>query len=417
DGATSSEQNPVHLYTSPGSYTVTLTAAGPCGSDTKSEVVPVLVFNRTFGGAGSDEALSVKATSDGGYIVAGYKTNCAGNTDALLIKTDASGDASAGHGWQKTLGGAGNDVLCSVLQTRDGGYVAAGYTYVANELTRCGGNYHGWLVKTDPNGVVTWALTLDGSGQDSISSVFQTSDGGYILAGTTQPEGGSPHAWLVKADPGGSKVWEKNFTNLGNDEALCVLQTPDSGYIVACNTTDGTSHDVWLIKTDIDGAITWDKTMSGAGLSFASSLQQTLDGGYIVAGSFFSCATCSSDALLIKTDANGDTQDGKGWIRTYDAGGSDHTNSVGKTLDGGYILAGSTFRDTVDACLIKVDADGTMIWDKLMGGDGDDVFCAVEQTPDGGYILAGYTSSYGAGKKDVWLIKTDANGTAPSTQQ
>jgi predicted secreted protein len=404
---------------------VTLTVAGSCGSNTKKLSIDASVFNRTFGGTGNDAALSVQPTSDGGYILAGYRTNCSNNHDVLLIKTDAGGDASAGHGWQKTFGGTGDDMACSVQQTRDGGYIVAGYTSGSitfgstnDPIVGCVGSYHALLIKTDAVGTAIWGITLGSTGQDKVYSVRQTDDGGYILAGTTKNAAGGYDAWLVKVSAGGTETWEKTYNGLGDDAAYSVVQTTDGGYMLVCSTTDGIIHDLWMIKTDGDGNLIWDKTFSSTDSEWPPSMQQTADGGYILAGSTYSADGIHIDALLIKTDANGDTGSGKGWTKTFTVSGYDYADSVQQTSDGGYILAGATYSNdpaNTDAYLIKTDADGNQVWDKIFGGSGDDAAFCVRQTPDNGYIMAGYTSSYGAGGYDVWIIKTDANGDAPLT--
>jgi hypothetical protein len=156
-------------------------------------------------------------------------------------------------------------------------------------------------------------------------------------------------------------------------------------------------------------AISFAKTYGGAYLDVAYPVQQTSDGGYIVAGFTVSFGAGWADIFLIKTYVNGNVQ----WAKTYGGTGDDVAFSVQQTSDGGYIVAGETrsfgagYRDIF---LIKTDASGNLQWAKTYGGTYWDVAYSVQQTSDGGYIVAGYTESFGAGYGDIFLIKTDANG-------
>ena len=304
-------------------------------------------------------------------------------------------------GWNKTYGGSDFEQAFSVEQTSDGGYIIAGYgpSYVTN-------SYDFWLVKTDASGNQQWNKTYGGSGSDGAFSVQQTSDGGYIIAGHTTSFGaGSYDFWLVKTDASGNQQWNKTYGGSGSDEAFSVQQTSDGGYIVAGYTSSfgAGSYDFWLVKTDGSGNQEWNKTYGGSGSDGARSVEQTSDGGYIIAG-FGPYGAGGCHLWLVKTDASGNRQ----WDKTYGGGGSDGAYSVEQTSDGGYIIAGYTTSYAAGYCafwLVKTDASGNQQWDKAYGGSGDDEAFSVQQTSDGGYIIAGYTSSYGAGSYDFWLIK------------
>jgi hypothetical protein len=361
-----------------------------------------VTFAKTYGGTSDDRASSVQRTSDGGYIVAGRTYSFGeGSWDILLIKTNENGDRV----WSKTYGGTDEDRASSVQQTTDGGYIVAGETWSFGE-----GSSDIFLIKTDENGNVQWAKTYGGTSWDEASSVQQTSDGGYIVAGITLSFGaGSWDIFLIKTDANGNIIWAKTYGGTGNDLASSVQQTSDGGYIVAGYTDSfGVSGDIFLIKTDAYGNIIWAKTYGGTDYDGASSIQQTSDGGYIVAGTTLSFGEGVYDIFLIKTDANGNVQ----WAKTYGGTEYDLASSVQQTSDGGYIVAGWTysFLGGVGIFLIKTDENGDVQWAKTYRGTGWDEASSVQQTSDGGYIVAGYTNSFGAGWDDIFLIKTDENG-------
>ena len=205
---------------------------------------------------------------------------------------------------------------------------------------------------------------------------------------------GSCDFWLVKTDSNGNKQWDKTFGGTGYDTANSVQQTSDGGYIIAGNR---------LVKADSNGNEQWNKTIGGR------YIQQTADSGYILAGNTRSYGAGKSDFWLVKTDSCGNEQ----WNKTFGGSGEDEAWSVQRTNDGGYIITGETKSYGAgygDVWLIKTDSLGNKQWNKTFGGDKCDRGNSVQQASDGGYIIAGYTKSYGAGKEDVWLIKTDSLG-------
>lgn len=318
----------------------------------KTDVNGIQLWKKAFGGASFDDVNSVQRTSDGGYILAGKTWSYgAGSADAWLVKTDVNGNEQ----WNRTFGGASSDSATSVLQASDGGYIFAGYT---NSFGA--GSSDGYLVKTDASGRMLWSMPVGGAGYDNLNSIQKTNDGGYILSGSTDSyEGIYINAWLIKIDANGNQQWSKTFPGIdGNTYARSVQQTTDGGYIFAGSIDMSLNargmFDAWLVKTDASGNKLWDKKF---GVSQHEdefmSVQQTSEGGYILAGYTMSYGSGGQDAWLIKTDANGNQQ----WMKTFGGADSDESYSVRQISDGSYILAGRTYSfgaGNGDAWLIKV---------------------------------------------------------------
>ncbi len=363
----------------------------------------IITFERTYGGADSDQGNAVQQTSDSGYIIAGSTRSFgAGEYDVYLIKTDSLGDTL----WTKTYGGSNWDKGQSVQQTLDGGYVIAGWTQSFGA-----GVSDVYLIKTDASGDTVWTNVYGGPNSDEGFSVQQTSDGGYIIVGRTTSYGaGDIDVYLIKTDSSGDTLWTKTYGGTFADQGICVQETSDEGYIIT--GVDGSfgagGGDVYLIKTDSLGDSLWTKWYGGGDSDRGYFVRETQDMGYIITGETSSYGAGGIDVYLIKTDASGDTI----WTQTYGGSNSEAGLSVQEIQDG-YIIAGrsnSFGAGELDVYMIKTDSIGDTVWTRTYGGATYDWGFSVQQALDGGYILTGYTQSFGAGSDDVYLIKTNQNG-------
>lgn len=228
-----------------------------------------------------------------------------------------------------------------------------------------------------------WSKTYGGSKNEKAYSVRQTSDGGYIIAGSTYSFGaGKDDFYLVKTDSQGMKEWSKSYGGAYSDLALSVQQTSDSGYIIAGYTESFGAGDIdfYLVKTDSQGMEEWSRTYGGGVRSWAYSIQQTSDGGYIVAGTTYGPWPYRENLYLVKTDSQG----GEKWSKIYT---EYEFCSVQQTFDGGYIVAG--YRGIV-SYLTKVDSQGRIEWTTdYRKPYGRLLLKSIQQASDGGYILVG----------------------------
>lgn len=351
-------------------------------------------WQKTYGGSRQDFADSVQQTTDGGYIIAGYSESNDGdatfnhgsynNGDFWVIKINALGVIQ----WQKSLGGIQSERSYSIIQTIDGNYVVTGHS--SSNDGDVSGN-HGYnvtnksdvlVIKLDTLGNILWSKSLGGTQDDRAYSIKQTTDGGFVLCGSS----------------------------LSNDGDVSI----NKGY-----------DDAWIVKLSSIGSIEWQKTYGGSKSDYTKSISQTNDGGFIVVGS-----TKSIDGDLVNVN-NLDPDDNHVWVlklnsigdiqwqKVYGRTSTAEGNDILQSTDGGYIFVANsyTYTDPIqykgsnDTWIVKINDTGTLEWQKVIGGSGSDMMASIQQTTDGNYIMAGYTFSNDGdinnnhGSADGWIVK------------
>jgi len=361
------------------------------------------MWSRTYGN-GKEGTPSLVETSDGGFAIAGTTGSLgAGGNDFWLIKTDSHGNME----WNQTYGGAEHESAEKVIVTSDGGFALVGGTYSFGA-----GREDFWLVKTDSYGNMEWNQTYGGPGSDFVRSLIETSDGGYAIGGARARNSFDSDSWLVKTDNYGNMQWNRTYSDLPLNYCSDLVETSDGGYLLAGTT--GRRYfeaNMWIIKTDEHGNMEWNQTYGGGEDTEARSLVKTSDGGYAIAG-IIKDSFGHYDFWLVKTDGSGNMR----WNQTYGGAGTETAHSLVVTSDGGYALAGVTYggignQSYIDALMVKTDADGNKIWNQTYGGTGDQYIFSLVETSDGTFALAGFISY--AGTIDLWLIKTDKYGYIP----
>jgi hypothetical protein len=307
------------------------------------------IWSRIWGGSAEDVGYFVQETKDGGFIVTGSTKSFAMGEELLwLVKTDGNGNLS----WDKTFGGfvsSSGDGGWSVNETDDGGYITAGYT-----RSKGSGRKDLWLLKTDAEGSRIWDKTFGGREDDVGMSVLQSRDGGYIAAGRTASYGkGGDDIWLLKTNSQGDEQWNATFGGKQDDAGFQVVELGDSYALVGRTESGLDKKKIILIKVDPHGQKLWEKTYKG---SSASSLQSTKDGGFIIAGRIDNKKT-GRDALIIKTDSKGSEE----WSMTLGGSLDDIGTFAIQSRDGSYTMAGITGsygQGREDAWLVKIQ-EGT----------------------------------------------------------
>jgi hypothetical protein len=318
--------------------------------------------------------------------------------------------------FERTYGSIDDDMGYSLCRTSDGGFVISGFT--TNLYTTV---WEPYVIKINQNGDTLWSREPVFSTQSSAAlSVIETMDLGIVVAGYYY-QNSAYAGFLVKYDAQGDTLWTKTYPLSSKSEQFyCVRQTADSGFILSGtqNNNSGTTMDSYpmLVRTDKNGNFLWRKTYGTFGYHSGYGVDIASDGGFVLCG-VWNPPGENEDAWLIKTNAQGTLQ----WDKKI--GGSNSLElvfCVRRTPDNGYILCGNYFAGLVgisaDLYLVKTDVNGAVLWSKRYGGSDDDRGSWAEPTPDGGFIACGSTGGFPANNKDLYLVKTNASGDTLWTQ-
>ena len=252
-----------------------------------------------------------------------------------------------------------------------------------------------------------------GNGYDVAYDLKQTLDSGYIVAGSTSSYGfGNTDMYLAKLNKMGEIVFQKTFGDYNNETAKSVIQLMDSSYVMLgyTNSFGMGGYDTYLVKVDKLGQLVWQKNYGGVDWDFGYSLKQTLDGGFIIAGTTYSFGRGNADGYVIKTDASGNVQ----WTKTFGGMMDDEFKSVVQTSDGGYALTGysKSYSDPTygDMWVFKINALGDSTWCKFYGGAKEDFGNCIIQHPNGDFLIAGAKQSTTTNFLEAFALRINSSG-------
>jgi len=413
---------------------------------------PNIEWQKCLGGTGSDDHPYLTKTSDGGFVSVsmtssndGDVVGNHGSNDFWLIKFNSEGATE----WKKTYGGTKSDAPSEIIQTPDGGYLMVGNSLSNNgDVSINRGQNDFWVVKTDGSGNLQWQKTYGGGSIDAADAVISTSEGGYLVAGTTQSQngnvtgfhGGVTDAWVIKISPIGNLEWQKCYGGTGNESFRDIIIPAEGGFILVGSTssTDGDvignhgSIDFWMVKIGNSGLLEWQKCFGGSQMESAYEIHKINQNGFIIVGSTESNngdvngGHGNYDAWIIKLDNNSNFL----WKTCFGGSQIDYGTSLKHTLDGGFIVSGiSNSTDGnltlnnggMDVWVLKLDSVGNLEWQKSFGGSSQEDSYSIIQTNDGGYVFGAKSLSSDGdlltnqGIYDQWLVKLSPTITeAPS---
>jgi len=390
----------------------------------------------------------------GGYSVSppgGNKTSADfGAEDFWVIRMDASGNKL----WDLSFGGTGVERLESLVVTSDGGLALGGWSnsdISGNKTTPNIFFIDFWIIRLDSAGAKLWERTFGGVGADILRTIQQTPDGGFIVGGQStsslpfaDPGLGLEDFLLVRLDGEGNPLWWRFFGGPSPEIYTTLVQTPDGGFLLGGGsasaqgpTKDSPSFgwmDGWIVRVDANGNKLWDRSFGGSGGDVIGGIELTPDGGFLLVGT--SVSPADGNKTIGNFDTNGATADG--WVIRVDSAGNklwemalggtadDSLTTVKRTSDGGFIIGGGSDSpisgnktspyhggNGLDYWVVRLDAAGNKLWDQTFGGSDFEYFGDVNQTADGGYLLGGGSMSLVDGNKtepsfgfaDFWVLK------------
>ncbi|PSR53313.1 hypothetical protein AHMF7605_07105 [Adhaeribacter arboris] len=379
----------------------------------------------------------------------------------LLTIYLARGAYAQSKEWDQTYGGVitntstqtyGSSYLQSVITTNNG-YLLGGRSNssMGNDKTQGRrGSYDFWLVSTNTRGNKLWDKRYGGSGEENLQVVVNTSDGGYVLGGTsssgfsgdvTQAGRGGQDFWIIKINADGTKLWDQRYGGSGNDVLKALVATPGGGFILGGYSNSGLNgdktqasrggNDYWILKIDEDGNKIWDKRFGGSGNDVFKSLVITPDGHYLLAGSSSSgvggdksepvWGGAQADYWVVKINSTGN----KIWDKRFGGKSSDDLEALVATADGSYLLGGLSYSfpegDKTDTqgwfevgigeyWLVKIDSNGNKILDKVLNGTSH-VVTSLIPTSDGGFLAGGGNPTDETNDvDDYWVAKVNSSG-------
>ncbi|NQU05186.1 MAG: carboxypeptidase regulatory-like domain-containing protein, partial [Calditrichaeota bacterium] len=359
---------------------------------------PEVIWSQAYGGGGTDQGLAIIQAENGEIVVSGNETSFGGGgTDGWLLILDLDGEEV----WSAYGGGRGYDRFYGVLEI-DGGFVVSGY-----QGSFGAGQFDFWLLQIDDEGEGVWARAFGGIQHDRGYKLIQTENGGYVFVGGTDSFGeGGGDGWVVATDDEGREDWTQTFGGNGADVLSDICHADEDNIMVVgrTNSEGEGGNDIFLFKINAEGDEIWSRTYGGEEDEQCQSIIRTNDDCYVMAGSTVSFGENGSDLWLLKVNEDGEEI----WSRTFDNAANDLCRSVIQTIDGGYLLVGQNNLHTdarCDAWIVRADEDGEEMWSETYGGDQADVGVDVVQLEDGGYAMTGWTSSFDLGGLDVWVMR------------
>jgi len=407
-----------------------------CSKDTNAPIVQnsevEIEHIKTLGGSKNESAQAVTKTTDGGYAILGYTQSKDGDItnksnesyDYWVIKYDATNQLQ----WQKTYGGSGDDRGADLVQTSDGGYAVIGKSKSNDfDVSENAGFDDFWITKLTENGAISWEKTYGFAGSDTPNSIIQTNDNGFLLTGVldvsasngqgnrqttmSQRHAGGDY-WVIKLNANGEREWSNYYGGSFTDTAYDAIQTEDDDYIIAgssdsndvdiSNTNGG--YDYWVIKISSTGSLIWEKSFGGSEIDEARAICQTSDGNYLIVGDTrsddldVSQTNGAADLWLIKITPEGTLL----WEKTMGGTNFDVGRSISKTQDNGFLISGSsrsndgnltTNKGQNDAWVLKIDRAGDLEWQKSIGGSETDFFNAVVELNNQTIVAVGDSNS------------------------
>jgi hypothetical protein len=365
-----------------------------------------IIWSKTYGKDKNEEGYYILSIEDEGCIVLGYTNSYSTKSqDILVMKIDKDGNKE----WEKNYGGHGYEYGKAIIKVDDG-YIIVG---TSNSYGQFFYDYNAWLIKIDFTGNILWNKTYGESEEDGINTLVQTKEGDYVVAGYTYSYSENDgDLWIFKVNETGDLIWTSIFGGSDFDDGRAIVETND-GFVIAGETNsysknDGYS-DAWLLKIDKTGNHIWNHTYDGFDYNDLFNQIIPSDNGFIMVGNSLNKIESQlydeyySNGFIVLTDDSGNLI----YERILEEENETGISSIVKTEDGylitGYI--GEYGTGEGDILLEEIDKSINRKWMKVYGGDYGDAGIWTARGVENNYFITGYKDVEGTGFTDLWVMK------------
>ena len=394
------------------------------------EIDANVYFIETIGGSKNDAFNAITKTIDGGYIAAGYTQS---NDGDIISKTNISFDFLVSKfssenilEWQKHFGGSKDDKALDIIQTLGGDFIISGSSESSDlDVSENAGSKDFWLVKLSNNGILLWEKSFGFLGEDYGTTLLETKDGGFLITGVldvsaSNGQGNAKstitnHAggdyWVLKTNNLGAIEWSRYFGGSFTEIPLGIVETDNHNYIIVGSSdsndfnisNNNGSYDFWMTKIATDGSLLLEKTFGGSEIDEASAIIAANDGSFIIVGNTRSADkdvsknNGAADIWILKVSAEGNLI----WEKTIGGSSFEVAKAIYKTQDNGFLIAGSSRsldngfqnKGQNDALILKINENGNLLWQKTFGGSEIDFLYDVVELNNKSIIAVGESSS------------------------
>ena len=307
--------------------------------------------------------------------------------------------------WYRVYGDIMDDIGFDAIETGEDEFIVIG------KVQKSEFDWDAYVAKLDNNGNIIWENTYGGAQREQIVSICPGLYFGYVMTGYTCTDAnGLSDIWILFIDDNGDSVTSVKYGSWASDQGNWISTNVDQGFIVVSRSEIYQWGDqIYLMKLDISLDTIWTKTYGGPMQDYGHCVEETSDYGYIIAGRTYTTAYPESgDAYVIKTDSNGDTV----WTKKYGGDDEDIFYSLVET-DDGYIFAGQTWSygaGLKDVYVVRTNDNGDTIWTKTYGGEGAEMAYRIFETENGNYVIAGYNTPVSGVNRNVYIIEIDGDG-------
>ena len=371
---------------------------------------PSTTWAAVYGGISSNgasrvaisHANAIATAPNGDIIIAGNTFGFgAGGSDFWVLRLSGNGSII----WQKTFGGSDDDYANAVAVTPNGDIIVAGDTSSFGN-----GGWDTLIIRLDGRGNVKWEKTYGGEDDEYTNAVAIAQNGDIITAGSTSSFGaGNADVWVMRLSPDGDVKWQRAYGGPNDDEAYAVALTSGGNIVVSGYTSSfgAGDWDAWILRLDGNGSVIWQKTYGGEKSDEANAVAISPNGDIITAGSTSSFGAGDSDLWVLRLSGTGNVK----WAKAYGGKKDDYANAVALTPSGDIIVAGGTYSFGAggkDLWVLKLDGEGNVKWEKTYGEKHDDTANGVAVAPNGDILIAGGAYSITSGA-EAWVIRLGEN--------